>query len=298
MAVIVETGTGVRGANAYAPEAFVASYLASRNRDTEWLAASAAVRAAAVVAATDYIEIRWGAKFKGSPKVRFAESPAEASITFTGVPVAAETIQVGDQVYKFVAALTSPAVRGEVPLGVDATASASNLFDALSASVTGAGTTYSTGTPVNDDVMPTLSGITVRLEAQAAGSSGDYTVLSSAATNVALAGFGGGLDGGPQPLSFPRQGLYDTQGHLVEGIPLSLKQAMAEYADRARVGLLAPDPAQDTRGAVTRLREKVGPIEIETEYLAGSGRSLRVYAYPAADNLLREFLASSNCVIR
>lgn len=62
MAFVVEDGTGVVGANAYCEVAFVTDYLTDRNRQTEngWNTASVAAQQAAIVAATDYIETRFG----------------------------------------------------------------------------------------------------------------------------------------------------------------------------------------------------------------------------------------------
>lgn len=93
-----------------------------------------------------------------------------------------------------------------------------------------------------------------------------------------------------QALSFPRLRLYDEDGRLVEGLPTRLKNATAEYAKRAITAELAPDPTIDDRGQkVTRFREKVGPIEEETQYSEAGG--IAIYRpYPAADALLQEYI--------
>ena len=64
--LILETGEGVAQANAYVDPLFITQYLESRNRSTEggWTSADNATKEAAAIAATDYIEIRWGHAFK------------------------------------------------------------------------------------------------------------------------------------------------------------------------------------------------------------------------------------------
>lgn len=96
-----------------------------------------------------------------------------------------------------------------------------------------------------------------------------------------------------QALSFPRVRLYDEDGRKVEGLPTKLKQATAEYAKRALTAELAPDPTTDARGQkVTRFKEKIGPLEEETQYSeAGSASSFK--PYPAADKLLQEYVTAS-----
>jgi hypothetical protein len=96
-----------------------------------------------------------------------------------------------------------------------------------------------------------------------------------------------------QALVFPRD--------LFEGIPTNVKKATAEYAVRASVAPLAPDLESDPSGyQVSRVREKVGPIEEQTDFaMIGSG-SNRVYfkSYPAIDILMAPFISSGNKVIR
>lgn len=86
-----------------------------------------------------------------------------------------------------------------------------------------------------------------------------------------------------QALEFPRV-FCDSEDPQM---PVKMKQAVAEYAVRARVAKLAPDPTVDaTGGTVISKKEKVGPLEEETKY--SDTQTVRSFtAYPAADMLLR-----------
>lgn len=299
MTVTIETGRGVRNANSYASIAFVSTYLTNRNRETAWDAAIEAVRNAAVVAATDYIEHRWGQRFKGVREFFFEDVKAEGLITFTGVSVAAETLLVGDQLYTFVVTLTSPAVVNEVVVGGDAAGSTQNLFEALTRVAANEGVTFSTGTLANRHVTATIDSVVITLVAVAEGSSGDSTALTGPLANATLTAFTGGDDGGSQTLSFPQSGLFDRTGIKVEGVPLRLRQATAEYADRARSAILAPDPSVDAQGgSIVSLREKIGPVETETQYSEGTHLAIVLRPYPAADRLLQDYLVPAGSVVR
>lgn len=85
MAFVVEDGTGLSSANSYADVAFADSYFAERNQ-AAWTGADN-VKTAALIQATDYIELRFSNLFFGEKKVasqalsfprisdRFAEMP-------------------------------------------------------------------------------------------------------------------------------------------------------------------------------------------------------------------------------
>lgn len=91
-----------------------------------------------------------------------------------------------------------------------------------------------------------------------------------------------------QALQFPRAYLYDDLGNLIEGVPAKLKNAIAEYAKRARTVDLWNVPEVDSVGLLTSKREKVGPIETEFQYQAGSAQSFK--PYPQADAWLRDLV--------
>jgi hypothetical protein len=95
-----------------------------------------------------------------------------------------------------------------------------------------------------------------------------------------------------QALSFPRISLYDNAGRVIEGIPVRLKQATAEYAKRALTEELISDPTLDVSGnAIVSKTEKVGPIEESTTFSQGSPQLFK--NYPAADRLLEEYITAA-----
>lgn len=106
-----------------------------------------------------------------------------------------------------------------------------------------------------------------------------------------------------QPLAFPRQNLY-LDCRLIEGVPKEIKIATFEYAKRVLTGAddgngdLQEDPndRDETGAVITKLFEKIGPIETETEYLAGTGSEVR--SYPGADKWLLPFLRGTSGSIR
>lgn len=65
MPLIVEDGTGVTNANSLCSVAFADAYFAERGI-TSWAGDSATVKGPALIRATDYIEARFGLRFKGS----------------------------------------------------------------------------------------------------------------------------------------------------------------------------------------------------------------------------------------
>jgi hypothetical protein len=95
-----------------------------------------------------------------------------------------------------------------------------------------------------------------------------------------------------QALSFPRSYLYDLAGNAISGVPARLEAATAEYAQRALVAALAPDPVFDDTGTtVMRKREKVGPIETDISYTGGGPSTFR--PYPMADALLADYASAA-----
>lgn len=293
MSLIIETGIGIRDANAYIDVAYATNYLTTRNRGTEngWDAATTAAKEAAIVAATDYVDTRFGEKFRGVPAYTFSDVKAKAELSFGGLPDPADELTLGDDTYIFVTSLSGEAY--EVLIGVSGTATASNLRAAVNGAA-GAGATYGLGTPQSRHASAKAAGAVLTLTAKAAGAGGNLSVLEGPVTNVAITGFSGGLDGGQQPLSWPRANAFDQQGNLIVGIPDRLRQAVAEYAVRAISATLLPDPATDPYGGrLYSRREQVGPIQEEARYSTIISSSDVFVAYPYADRLLRPLLLGS-----
>lgn len=136
--------------------------------------------------------------------------------------------------------------------------------------------------------------------------------------------FRGERQGHDQALEWPRTNAFDSDDFLMSGvdqIPRQLQKATCEYALRAlTLRPLAPDPAlpfvdratagqtttQSTgtgAGEVVASRQKVGPIEVETQHAqTNTVRTSRgssqvdgglIPAFPEADLLLEELLKSS-----
>lgn len=96
-----------------------------------------------------------------------------------------------------------------------------------------------------------------------------------------------------QPLSFPRIG-YDDFGAVVAWMPDQLLRATCEYAARAKLGPLAPDPVLDKSGqSVVMTYRRVGPIE--RHFAVAPGSSAGTFrSYPAADALIAPLLRPAN----
>jgi len=84
-----------------------------------------------------------------------------------------------------------------------------------------------------------------------------------------------------QRTQWPRYDAEDSSENLRVGIPQEVKDACAEYALIALSQELNPTPTVGS--SVKRKREKVGPIEEETEY---TGSATPLPTYPVADQRL------------
>lgn len=302
MTLILENGTGVAEANSYVIATFVSSYLTDRERATEngWANGSEGVEEdAACVDATDYIENRFRLLFLGIkqyPDISLARSTLE----LTANPLNTETVVVGSVTYTFRTAIVAA---NDVLIGLSTAASVVNLVNAINANATASGVGFHEDTIVNPDAGAQLYTDDRMIAFGLLTGTADNAVVTTTTVTGASWNFST-LHGGtsiiaPQPLSFPKTGLVDPDGLTIVGMPLRLLQATAEYAVRARVAttLLAPDPTVDALGGtVTRLKEKVGPIETDTEYLPGTANSGALPAYPAADRLLADFLSSGGVI--
>ena len=293
MTLVLETGAGVQDANSYVTAAFVLTYLTSRNRETEnlWSTQTSAIQDAHCVAATDYIDTRWGTRFKGLRAVYFDGQTSVAQVSYAGQPSDTETLTVGDYVYTYKTALTTNG-SFEILIGATVEDTIDNTVAAINESTNGG--LYSETLIHNQHVNATKDSATVlEMVAIQEGSSGDDIALATTAGNLTATAFANGRDEGSQPLEFPRSSLYDRQGVRVSGIPRNLKQAAAEYAVRSLSASLWTDPTIDA-SARALIEKTIGPITLK--YGSGSGLDLLIKPYPAADKLLRDYVTTNGTI--
>lgn len=284
MTLILETGTGVRNANSYITSAFVTSYLTARNRLTEnnWSASTS--QDASCIAATQYVDIRWGQKFRGTRRFYFDGVQARAIISFAGVPLPDETVTIGSQTYRWVAELNG-FDENQVLATSNVTQDRAFLINAINANC--------------EVIAQAQESAQILLISDVKGVSGNDTPLDvSNATQINIVEtFQYGEDEGSQPLEFPRRDLFDRSGRTVHGIPRSLKEAVAEYAVRSHATSLFQDPVTDSTGRIVQEKfEKVGPIEERTVYAQGTTLQHLIKPYPAADRLLSEYLQPAGVI--
>ncbi len=113
---------------------------------------------------------------------------ATGDVTFTGIPIAAETLSIANVTLTAVAGAPSA---DEFQIGGDATATATNLAAAINASVGLIGIVQATS----------LAGV-VTLSAVQPGKSGAAFELSEALTNATVTAFTGGSDGDQVAINF------------------------------------------------------------------------------------------------
>lgn len=121
----------------------------------------------------------------GVVSVRTARA-AVGTLTFTGLPTAGETFVVGTRTYTFVSAGAS--VDGQVNIGADATATASNASGAING-------THAANTE-NPDASASATDGVVAVSASSAGPDGNGIVFTEALSNATMDG--GGVLGGSQ----------------------------------------------------------------------------------------------------
>lgn len=281
MSMIVEDGSGIYEANSYAGLSYAHSYLHRRNRHTIWDAASTAVREAALIAATDYIDKRFGSQFLGSKENLDIAVAASNYLNFNSQPTNGNTVTVGSVTLTFV---SNPPGAGEVEIGANIAATIGNLLTALSS---------------HPEVNAEIAGATaIIIRNKLAGDQPD--ILCSAVSNHIewdYAKLIGGIDSAEQMLEWPRVNAVSRVGVPFIGIPEKLRQATVEYAFRAISGSLMPDPVVgDTGQDIRRQFEKVGPIETEVAYSASVKQIFK--KYPEADRLLGELIGATGGVYR
>lgn len=282
MTLVVEDGTGIYEANSYAGLSFAQAYLHRRNRATAWDASSVAIREAALVAATDFIDKRYGQRFIGVKLFQTIDVPGFNFLQLNSQPVAANTLTIGLVVYTFVAIAGGPL---DILIGA-------TIADTLIA----VATMINTNVDVSAEIVG-ASSIVVRHRLN--GEQPEIITSSSAPVRFSwdYAQLIGGAESMEQVLEWPRDHAYTRAGNTIVGMPAKLRQATVEYASRAIASGLMPDPVtSDTGQHVNRKFEKVGPIEEETVYSAQVQAVFK--KYPEADLLLTDLLSGSGGVIR
>lgn len=293
MTLIVETGLGIYQANSYAGRGFVRTYLRTRNKATVWDAASEIEHEAALIGATDYIDRRFGRIFRGQKEFTDLSVPDFDILDIITNPTNNDTVTIGATVYTF---SNTASAAFEVEIGATIIESAANLVAAINGTGGGAGTTAHPD--VTARVLEQANYIMVEAIVTPLVAAID---TSSSDTNSAVWDLGtlsGGNESAEQQLEWPRLYAYSDAGVLLDGIPNKLREAVAEYANRALTETLMPDPVADETGQfVSRTFDKVGPIETEREYVAGSVMTI-IKKFPEADRLLRDLIRAGGGVIR
>ena len=281
MSMIVEDGSGIYEANSYAGLSYAHSYLHRRNRHSTWDATTAAVREAALIAATDYIDKRFGSSFLGHKKFTELSVAASNFLQFNTQPTNGNSVTIGSVTLTFV---NNAPGAGEVEIGSTVAVTIGNVLAALASH------------PQVDAETAGSNSIIVRNKLT--GEQED--ILCSAISNHIEWDYDkliGGIDSTEQMLGWPREGAISRVSVPFIGIPEKLRQTTVEYAFRAISGTLMPDPVtSDTGQDVRRIMEKVGPIETETAY---SNTVRQIFKkYPEADRLLGELIGSTGGVYR
>lgn len=284
MTLIVEDGSGIYEANAYAGRGFVSNYLMSRGRAETWIASSEEAQIAAIIAATDYIDRRFGSVFLGEKLYEDLTVYASNILQIAELPVDGDTITIGAVTYTF---RNTAAVAFDVAIGTTIGEAVGALVAAVAGTGGGMGTTAHPS--ASADVLTGVGDVIVQALVAGVLAAAIPTTSSNPKLIWDYSELIGGLDEAEQVLEFPRT--------VFTGIPIALKQAVAEYAERALAGALMPDPEVDATGGLLILnRDKVGPIESEQRY---SGGIIQIFKkYPTADRLLLGLISSGGGVIR
>ncbi len=282
MAIIIEDGTGVKGAQTYGAVAAFEAYMTARNIDITGV--TTPIKESSLVSATDYIDTRWGLKLFGQRQ--YSSLKSRSIFTLTDQPTDGETVTVGTAVAMFKTAAT---LDTEAEIGNTLIETLSNLTSALAAA--------NADLDADDQVLynfliadPDVAALTCYVVR-------DGVTTTEAVTNGSFdTAVSAGYSGRPQVLEFPRLYLYDKAGIKVYGIPIKLQEAMFEYAYRAQSAALAPDPIADASGLrKTMTEKKVGPIVTKTSY-AENQVPIITTPYPAADRLLREYVSTGGII--
>lgn len=275
MAIIIEDGTGVKGANSYVSVSFFNDYFDARGNNPS-LADSVVQQLC--VKATQYIDTTWGRKFKGFKQ--FSKNLTSRSIlSFTDQPANAESFTLDNTEYFFVTEVTGT---NEILIGLSLWDTIANTVSVVSSS-SNSSVESITGDFEENKVIVYFTRDGVSSTETIANGSFDSAV-SYGRTSL------------PQPLEFPRRALYYPDGSSVIGIPPNLKAATCEYALEANTTNLNPSIAfNDSGQRLTMAREKTGPLESEKRF-AETGDILTIRPIPIADSLLKPFVSSGGVI--
>lgn len=283
----VEDGSGVREANTYATVDFFKTY--HNNRGNAISAITDNDIEKLLIVAADYIDTRWGLRFKG--RRYFRSLTSRSQFTLSAQPSDGDTVTIGSAVATFKTTLSDPAVDTEAEIGDTLIQTLNNLAAAL----TNAGADQADDDQVVVDFLiadPDIAELTCYVVRDGVATT---TTASNGSFDTATSS---GYSGRPQTMEFPRQYLYDRAGVKVDGVPLRLKEATCEYAFKANSTTLAPDPTVDASGLrLTKSVKKVGPITTEYGY-AEEQMPVITKPFPAADRLLQEYVSTTGGVIR
>lgn len=280
MAFVVEDGTGQKGATSYGTIAGFRAYFADRGVDVTAPVLSDVVIQGLLTVATDYIDTRWGERFKGVR--RWPYLYARSVLTITALPSDGETVTIGSVIYTF---RTTPTLDFEIEIGNTLYLTLGNLGAGMNLEDNEDYAGYSfADLDVAALTLYTYYDDIVSTETLADGSFDQVTTS--------------GQSNKSQTTEFPRNNLYDSESGIVTGMPEKLKEATYEYAYRANSTTLAPDPVVHESG-LRQIgdRVKVGPIETEVQF-AGETSVEITRPYPAADRLLQEYVDSNVGVVR
>mgnify|MGYP003647616011 CR=1 FL=1 len=296
MTIIIEDGTGIKSANVYGSVVEFKAYHALRGNT---ITAGTGDIEKALIRATDYIENRFGQRFKSS-RCFLNQDRAQATLTFSTNPSDGDTITIGTVTYVLQTTLVDAA--NNVLIGANAYATLINLGNAVLAEGGEPGVDYGTATVVNPNAslgilsFVGVQGLVTANDLGIAGNDLATTTTGTAATFNFAVTTGGDNDSRSQGLSFPRAYLVDRDGQQVVGVPKKLKASLFEYANRAIAADLNPDPEFNDSGRVVKKeKSKVGPIEEEFEYEDNGQLTIRVY--PAADAFLIDYINPAGGVI-
>jgi hypothetical protein len=300
MTFILETGAGTPGANAYTTPEFGNVYLQDRARELQngWTTQSTLRKQRSIIVGTMYLDRRFGHLLKGwKLQTALPGRQAFGTVTFTGQPADGETLTLGAKTYTFRTVLVLTGPENEIRIGTALVDTLRNIVAVVNSGSVGRVDGLQVATTLTQGNFELLAlvdedEVTLHVWARAEGVNGNGIVLATTVTGATptAATLLGGLDGGPQPLEFPREGLYDRYWSAVTGVPLPVREATMEYAVRSLVASLDPDPSWHASGVgIQRKLERVGPIWEETQFVAGSVVQL-MRPYPEADLKLASYL--------